>query len=291
MRVLRGAEVPPDEEVAYRVLFAGALHALTVRRLDMKQPSEAVIVADEAVTAYRRAAAVGADVLAVARELHTLSLQIALPELRAQAVAAAETAADLLRSFDSPAPALAEHLALRLTVLHVLALRLIEAGRTADAVGPSHEAVLVGRRAGAADGADVRGVAGELRTLSLHIALPELREQSVAAAAAAADLLRSFDPPSPALTEHLAFRLTVLHELVLRVIEAGRPTDAVGLADEAVAVGRRAGAASGANVPASPANCARSRCRLRCPLCERRPSPPPKPRRICCDRSSRLRRR
>ena len=183
-----------------------------------------------------------------AGELRTLSLQTALPDLREQAVAAARAAADLLREIDPPAPALAAHLAFRYTVQHELVLRVIEAGRPTDAARLADEAIALGRRAAAAPGADVRTVAGGLRTLSLQTALPDLREQAVAAARAAADLLREIDPPAPALAEHLAFRYTVQHEFVLRVIEAGRPTDAARLADEAIALGRRAAAAPGADV-------------------------------------------
>ena len=147
-----------------------------------------------------------------------------------------------------PAPALAEHLAFRYTVQHEFVLRVIEAGRPTDAVRLADEAIALGRRAAAAPGADVRGVASQLHTLSLQTALPNLRAQSVAAAVAAADLLRPLEPPMPALAPHLMLRGTVLRDLTLRLIEAGRTPEAAGPADEAIFVLKRAVVAGG-NAP------------------------------------------
>jgi hypothetical protein len=88
----------PDGETAYLWLFTQALDMWTVRLIEAVRLDDAAKAAHETVQVSRQAAAAaGADVNAIASLLLALFPQLANAGLRAEAVEAAQAAADVLR--------------------------------------------------------------------------------------------------------------------------------------------------------------------------------------------------
>ncbi len=187
--VLRGIQPPPEAEAAHWRLFGWALHNLASYLLPAGRADEAVAAAAEAVQAYRRAAAAsGADVPWVANQLLGLAAQLYGADRKAEAVAPAQAAADVLRGLQPPPEAEAAHWRLFGWALHNLVSYLIPAGRIDEAVGPAEEAVAAYRRAASVSGADVTGIANQLLSLAAQLANAGLNAESAAAAQAAADV-------------------------------------------------------------------------------------------------------
>jgi hypothetical protein len=229
---------------AQQSLLGALLHALVNRLIDAGRTSEAREAAAECVAVRRLCSRLaGADVPALAGQLHTLSAQTALPALREEAVAAARAGADMMRErIGGGQPTVPDGL-LHGLLLHALVLRLIDAARPADAAAPADESIQVRRRTATSPGADARGVAGQLHTLSLQVARPELRVQAIDAAEAAADVLRAIAPALEGLAAHLLFTGTVLQGLTSRLIEGGRLDAARARAREVIEVLQRAASA------------------------------------------------
>jgi hypothetical protein len=110
--VLHGFTPPAEQRAAFLAALADALHTLALRLIRAGRPDEAVAPAEEAVQVYRQAAAApGADVLRVARNLTELQKQLASVGLTDEAVSAAQAAVDLLHGFTPPAEQRAAFLA------------------------------------------------------------------------------------------------------------------------------------------------------------------------------------
>jgi tetratricopeptide (TPR) repeat protein len=188
------------------------------------------------IQALRQAAAVpGADVMAIARQLAALSVQLSAAGQAEDAVRAQRAAVDVLRGIAPPGGLEAEHLTLLAEFLHTLAARLLEAGRPEEAAASGREAVAAYRQAASAVGADVGQIARNLSLLSKLFSSLGLLADALAALQVAVDALRAFTPPDHLQAEHQNLLAEMLHNLTARLLDLGRLEDAAVSAGHAIA--------------------------------------------------------
>lgn len=143
VQVLQRSEPLPDNPASFWLQLADAVHTLVVRLTAAGHPEQVSGAMQEALDAYQKAVACGADVFAVAALLRTLSIRAAdaaLPEL---AVAAVQAAAADLRPVQPPPDRQQEYHDLLAMVLFDLVVRLVTAGHPDQAASPANEAVRV----------------------------------------------------------------------------------------------------------------------------------------------------
>ena len=237
--VLRGVASAADATAAHRSLFAVSLHTLALRLFEAQRVSEAVGPAQEAVMAYRHAAAAAdADVPSVGGQLLSLTAQVSAYGRPVEAVAPARLRSTCSAAWRRRRMRTAAHRSLFAVSLHTLALRLFEAQRVSEAVGPAQEAVMAYRHAAAAADADVPSVGGQLLSLTAQVSAYGRPVEAVAPAEAAVDVLRGVASAADATTAHRSLFAVSLHTLALRLFEAQRVSEALVPAQEAVAAYR-----------------------------------------------------
>jgi hypothetical protein len=186
--VLRPFQPSVAERASYLNLLAESLWYLVPRLIEAQCVNEILAPAQECIQVYRQAAAAGAEVTSIANKLRTLSHSWLAGNFPTEAVNAAQAAIDVLRPFQPPAAERASYLNLLAESLWHLVPRLIEAQRINEVSAPAQECIQVYRQA-AASGAEVTGIANNLRTLSSWLASVGLTAEAEAAADAAADIL------------------------------------------------------------------------------------------------------
>ncbi|PEU03389.1 hypothetical protein COD79_18715 [Bacillus cereus] len=249
--ILRGFEPSPDKKKEYLELFAYALYILAVRLIQANRKKEAVAPSVEAVQLYRQLAVMnGVDIMAIARYLTDLSLHLCnVAGLCPDSVYPQQAAVDILREFEPPSDKKKEYLELFAYSLYILSIRFILAGRGSEATGPAREAVQQYRQLAAMSGADVMVIARYLADLSLHLCnvaglcLDAINPQQVAV-----DILRGFEPPSDKKKEYLELLAYSYYILAVRLILAGRGSEATGPAKNAVQQYRQLTIISGVDV-------------------------------------------
>ena len=212
--------------------------------------SATAALAADVTVAVGRDPPVSSSILERASQLLAESSRLAAEGQRDAAVDAARAAAEGLKVAQASADADAAYLWLFTQALYTLTVRLIEAQRLDDAANAAHDAVSVGRQAAAAPGADVSAVASLMISLSAQLAGAGLHPEAVDAAQAAADELRGFQPPSDGQTAYLWQFTQALYTLTVRLIEAGRLSDAPAAAHETVQVALQAANAPEADATA-----------------------------------------
>ncbi|MED2693805.1 hypothetical protein [Bacillus toyonensis] len=230
---------------------AHALHLMAVRLIQAGRKNEVVGLAREAVQLYRQLAVLsGKNVMIIARYLLDLSFQLCNGAgLCGEALEPARVAVDLLRGFQPPSDKKKEHLELLAYALYILTVRLIQAGRKSEAVGPARETVQLYRQLAVLSGADVMMIVRYLLDLSSQLCNGAgLCDEAVEPARVAVDLLRGFQPPSDKKKEHLELLAYALYILTVRLIQAGRKNEAVDPARETVQLYRQLAVLSGADV-------------------------------------------
>ncbi|MER5927701.1 hypothetical protein, partial [Streptomyces mirabilis] len=114
-----------------------------------------------------------------------------------------------------------ESLAAAAQALHTLTQRLIAEGDVAQARVAALDAIQAYRQIAATSGADVVWVANNVLILSSVLATAGLAGESTAAAQAAVDALKEFDPPTQALLTYRTVLAQALHTLTQRLIAEG----------------------------------------------------------------------
>ncbi|KPI32876.1 hypothetical protein OV450_6906 [Actinobacteria bacterium OV450] len=158
----------------------------------------------------------------------------------------AETAA--LPGSQAPIRKPLESLVAAAQALHTLTQRLIAEGDTAQARVAALDAIQAYRQIAATSGADVVWVANNALILSAVLATAGLAGESTAAAQAAVDVLKEFDPPTQALLTYRTVLAQALHTLTQRLIAEEDAAQARVAALDAIQAYRQIAATSGADV-------------------------------------------
>ncbi|MEY8350900.1 hypothetical protein AALF16_21955 [Bacillus cereus] len=220
---------------------AQAMYHQAVRLVEAGHKGLAVSHANEAVMLYRRLATIsGANVIIIAVNLVDLSSKLCgVGGLCSEAVHPIQLAVDILRNYQPAPEQQMEYLEIFAYTVHMLALRLLEAGRKNEAVGPANEALTLYRRLGGMSGANVMKVARYLLDLSGDLADYGLHSESVNPAQVAVLFLRGLQPQPDKQLEYLELFGFSLTNLARRLQKAERVNEAIISAQEAVTVYRR----------------------------------------------------
>jgi Domain of unknown function (DUF4185) len=175
------------------------------------------------------------------------SAQAAAAGQTTEAAEDAQQAVTVLGSVDVAFDQRPSYLSLLAEVQHTLVLRLIAAGRIAEAVGPASAAAAAYTALAAVPGADRIGIAQSLLALCDQITPAQQQTAAVEAAQDAADIVSGTTPPVPPDAGYLGLLAQAQHILVLRLIAAGRIPEAVGPADHAADAYRALAAVPGAD--------------------------------------------
>jgi hypothetical protein len=188
---------PPAQAVLqHRRVLAQSLHVLTRWLLLAGGTGEARAAAEEAFEAYRQwAAAPDAEVATVASAILSFSAELNSADLHAEPVAGAQTAAQILHQYPPPPAALPQHRRVLAQAVHLLTRWLIFAGRIAEAHLAALDAIDAYRQWAATPDVDPATAASGLLSFSSELNSANLHAESVAAARAAAQILRQFPPP------------------------------------------------------------------------------------------------
>lgn len=185
---LREVEPSAAEQTAHLSSLAFALNILALRLIEADRLDEASAVTQETVETYRQAAASGADLLWISEHLVGLSSHLAEVQHHDDTVATAQAAVDILRGAQPAVAQQTAYLSALAFAWNMLALRLMEAGRIAEAATAGHETVQAYRQAAAAGGADIPWINEHLRGLSAHLAAVGLHDVAAQAEELAASL-------------------------------------------------------------------------------------------------------
>lgn len=185
-----------------------------------------------------------------AGQLLTRSHQAAAAAKPAEGVDFARKAVATLRPLVPAAEEAATHWPFFAATVWILAMRLMEARRMDDALGPASESVELCRRAAAVPGVDLHALCGQLLTLSHQLASGGRPGAAIEPAAAAVEILRG-PASAPGATAALTTLFAISVEtLTRRLFDAGRDAEALAPAAEAVTAFRRAADTPGADVRA-----------------------------------------
>ncbi|WP_152966696.1 hypothetical protein [Sporosarcina globispora] len=219
---------------------AQALYMQAVQLIEAGRQREAVGLASEAVILFRQLAAIPAALTTIVGYLVELSSKLChVGGLCSEAVNPIQAAVDLLRAFQPEPDKQKDYLELFASTVHMLAVRLLEAGRKGEAVGPANEAVMLYRRLGGMSGADVMTVARHLLDLSADLYDYGLYSESINPIQVAVLFLKGFQPQPDKQLDYLELFAFSLFALARRLQKAGRVNEAKISAQEAVTVYRR----------------------------------------------------
>lgn len=220
---------------------AQALYTQAVQLIEAGRQKEAVGPADEAVTLFRQLATISAAPLTTIVEyLVELSSKLChVGGLCSEAINPIQTAVDLLRAFQPESDKQKDYLQLFASTVHILAVRLLEAGRKGEAVGPANEALMLYLRLGGMSDADVMTVAQHLLDLSADLYDYELYSESINPIQVALLLLREFQPQPDKQLDYWELFAISLITLARRLQKIGRVDAAKIYAQEAVIVYRQ----------------------------------------------------
>jgi kumamolisin len=250
LATLNGLAPPPFLQYQYDLLLMRVLRALVVALLGgAASPPEILNVIHEALAVAERAATdSGGDLLAVVPFTEWFAGVLVTVGVPQESVAAQQRVVDLLVAF-SPAEAdrqLGRGIALA-QARENLIVRLISAGRKADALALVPQTITSYRDYAALPGADAVTVARDLFALDKQIG-PDPSSLPVDIERAAVDVTTTVLPLPGHEAEYRLAKAESLHNLMIRLLENGQSAEAADLPPRILAAYQQAAASAGVDV-------------------------------------------
>ena len=249
LAALRGLDPPPFLQFKYDLLLLRVLRALVVALLGAAKPTEALDVIHEALVVAERAAAdPGGDLLEVVPFTEWFAGLLVVLGVPQESVAAEQRVVDLLVAF-SPHEAdrqLGRGIALAKARANLI-IRLISAGRKADAVALVPQTITSYRDYAALPGADAVTVAGDLFALDKQLGPPP-SSVHVDIERAAVNVTTTVPPLPGHEAQHQLAKAESLHNLMIRLLENGQSAEAADLPRQILAAYQQAAASAGVEV-------------------------------------------